>query len=144
MAVRTVFPKCYRNGFVLEKRQKTSKLRWHIGYKVVMLYCPEKGVFVSATTWGRPVRYEVNKITRRPLGCGPLSVFDISRAAKSFAWELSKWYSLCVFRCNYLESQDTTLWTPHYSFDREELPGYTVLADKVKLLEELPQDYKQT
>lgn len=88
------------------------------------------------------VVYKINKWTRPFPGCGPLAVFDSLELARPFA------LGSHLFQCEYVQSAEYTLWY----FDQNSegrtikiekmtpnLPG-TVLADKVKLLEEIREE----
>ncbi len=75
------------------------------------------------------VKYIVGIKTRRQTGCGPLAVFSHKRVAIGFA------DSNRIFRCSYVPSTDTDLWTIA-TFCHRELPSKTVLADEVTILGE--------
>jgi len=95
---------------------------WKKGYRVVSV--TYDGEYVSCTRGGRRITYPPCSTAKRPLLCGPLSVFTSVQAAREFAKELDffRWFllplcpivmtpsRLVVVRCKYLQSKDSALW----------------------------------
>ena len=112
------------------------RLKWKKGWKVIRIDHQQNRV--SCVTNGSVVKYLKNKITNRPVTCGPLAVFKTRQAARDF---VAKWFwSRKIVKCLYTESKDVSLWCPRASWvggtkNRHDLPKGTLLAEKVKCLE---------
>jgi len=85
------------------------------------------------------LRYEINKWTNRPEGnYGPLAAFDRLCDVEQFlANNIGLAREWVVFLCEYIESEERYLYSPHGSMKGNMLPHGTVLADKVKLIKEV-------
>lgn len=101
----------------------------------------------SCSEKDRVVVYRVNEWTERPSDCGPLAVFDTLENLMRFVtirgWlrivlnPLPDGIHLVIYTCEIEESKDEYLWTPgRLPMVVNCLPMGTVLADRVKLLEE--------
>ena len=93
----------------------------------------------SALNIGVIVRYNKKGWTHRPKDCGPLAVFKtVEDARQGFVFSVN---DLTIFKCEIKKSKDKTLWTLYMQWRDTmhpyDLPEGTMLADKVKLLEEV-------
>lgn len=95
------------------KALKTKK--WKLGYRV----CLKQGARWVSTYMGREIWrtgwkvYAIGRITKRRAGYGPLAVFDSEKEARSFMGN-NMYGSYKLFRCRYIQSDDTQYWMPHY------------------------------
>ena len=109
-----------------------------IGYKVVKV--GPKGVWRPYIK-PRP-NYQVDTWASRPVGQGPLAVFNTLAAAQWFkTFGLQR--EMAVFRVVYQPSKDTAIWMrPNSAYGRvelDQLPLGTRLADRVMLLERVEE-----
>jgi len=85
-------------------------------------------------------KYAKNTWTKRPENCGPLAVFNNIKTAVNFLINDSRDGKIKIkyhiYKCYIHESKDTYLWDRDIQWHTRLPPG-TVLADKVKLLEEV-------
>jgi hypothetical protein len=116
-----------------------------VGYKV----CRGKRAFRPATSDAlQSVRYQIGEWTEQAsIVGGPLAVFSSLEPALKFR---SK-YGHCVFKCEYVKSEETTLWKrlpPSFhgylavsngitEKELENCPVGTVFATKVRLVEKI-------
>ena len=79
--------------------------------------------------------YKTEEWTERFPDYGPLAVFKRRKHAEAFMMWHNLRYNTKLYRCEYVKSEDKSLWTPHdYQVDLGDLPAGTAFADKVKLL----------
>lgn len=83
------------------------------------------------------VTYGAGSWAKPQLNCGPLSVFKSVEAAKSFMNDYFLSSRLEIWKCEYIRSHYTKLWTPFRRSPPQLVPVGTVLADKVKLIEKV-------
>ncbi|KKM61867.1 hypothetical protein LCGC14_1527360 [marine sediment metagenome] len=93
---------------------------------------------ISAFFSGRDVKYKIGGWTKKPKKCGPLAIFDSFDAAVCFFED----YTLAnrkFYLCKYKESEEKHLYLRiGDGFLRKfDLPKGTILANKVKLIEEI-------
>jgi len=118
------------------KKAKTKKKEIiKIGYKA--LY--QHHYNTTLTSWSSPsaIEYKYNTWTKRPPKCGPLAIFKSKASAISFVEKHSIYTTRpqdLVFKCKYIPSTDTTLWTHHYKLLESKIPKDTLFANKVKLI----------
>jgi hypothetical protein len=94
----------------------------------------------NRSAWSmKSLKYKINKKTKRPIGCGPLAVFDDLQSAKKFASIPDR-----IYRCIYKKSNDNILWykkeTQIGPLDKKKTWGFplgTRFADWVILLNEV-------
>lgn len=107
-----------------------------MGYKVVS--GDDDKIRYSASDLGVQLTYKIGKNTKRKFG--PLAVFSQLAPAIQFA----SWPDRTVWKCQYSKSKGKRLWYLNNNFVKIYndnlplgLPDCTVLADSVKLLEEI-------
>ena len=110
-----------------------------IGYKVVRI---DNGELVSAFNDGYIRKYSVGEWTKPRDNDGPLALFKEKKQAVDFFHIHSSCYNKhLIYKCEYEESDDNTLWccTPDgmkiYIYFN--IPNNTIFADKIKLIEKM-------
>ena len=95
------------------------------------------------------IEYKLNEWVSRRKSEGPLAIFETLAYAKSFyIANFGFQYTgakkrFKIFKCEYIPSYDSNLWYITYRFDLKmilsflDFPNGTILADKVKLIEEI-------
>jgi hypothetical protein len=92
---------------------------------------------------GDELQYIKDKWIERRDGWGPLCVFDSLRAADDFVKKDNNHYfptNIKIYMCCITESFDTNIWKKYKSGIQEwnwPLPKGTILADQVKIIEEV-------
>ena len=127
-----------------------------IGYKVV---CVKKGLFrtkyysfnikykdVNSVTSTKLkdgiIKYKIGKWVYPKRGRGSLAVFTEYSLAESFLLfnTIHDWFGVYkIFKCEYVESLEDSLYTKRHITIIGRLPKGTSLATKVRLIEEVPQ-----
>lgn len=118
----------------MRKLKKNAKK----GYKIVY---SEDEKLRSISVYSA-VKYAKKKKTRRPLGDGPLAVFDELYFAKKFKNRpIFNDIRLEVWECVYIPSKDRTLWYSSKGWKQVEMkdgfPTGTDFADMVKLIKKI-------
>ncbi len=115
-----------------------------IAYKVLK----ENGIgLYSASGLGKIIKYKKRGWTNNPKGCGPLAVFKTIEDAHYFYDWTGRRLNRIIYKCEIIRSRFRSLWffkEFSYFLDGKKkkqscskFPGGTLLADKVKLLEEV-------
>lgn len=107
---------------------------WEEGWKVVYTGLWPEGAWRSCSGVAHTVDYVPGEETRRPDGCGPLTVFGAFEHASDFIqmfgadrWEITK--------CRYIPSADRAVWNGDRRRALRHLPRGTVLADVIEISE---------
>lgn len=122
----------------------SSKLKR--GFKAVRTYENKNYPVASLILGIRKLEYIPYKPTYRPIGNGPLSVFENKHDAISFIKSYKgRKTNLKLFKCKYLPSIDKNLWDRNLWFKHtmivpyEVLPKGTFLADVVVITKEVKE-----
>jgi len=130
----------------MERNRLVSEVR--TGYKIVRVrttVCDgitTKRLSSCFITSEYKVVYEAGSWVKPQVNCGPLSVFESIETAKKFMVDhFGQRDKLQLWKCEYVRSYSTKMWTPFRRFYSAILPKGTKLADKVKLIEEINTCY---
>lgn len=117
-----------------------------IGYKVVWVSLAGELISAVMTLYGT-IQYLIGEWVAPLVGCGPICIFRTKEAAITFRhWVRMQRYSGAykIFKCEYQQSEERCVYIPDRTVligttgeALESLPEKTILADKVKLLEEV-------
>lgn len=126
-------------------------MTWLIGYKIVF-YDFQRKVYTNYLYNAQSMEYIIGRISCRPITenglCGPITIFDCLEKARKYNrnFVMSPEHSH-IFKAEYIKSEEKLVYryekfhTTVFTLKNSDLPEGTVLADKIRLVEEVPQMY---
>ena len=126
-----------KRGYKVVVEKVRTKYIWGLdnGQKIILSTKACGSKMVSFAIMSQSVDYKFDKWSKRPKGCGPLSVFFDENTAKRFA-RMNGGKACKVYECEYIQSNDVGFWKVGDNPDGRfyGFPLGTNFADKVRLI----------